>query len=150
MSMLYIASDHAGFTLKEQIIHFLQEKGIAFTDVGAFSVDPDDDYPDYAKLLGEAMSSPDDRGIAICASGQGICIACNRFSHIRAAHAWSVETAQRARTDDDANVLCLAGEIKNNDPIEVIVATFCDTHFDASEKHTRRLDKLELISKVNR
>lgn len=144
--MLYIASDHAGVAQKEQINAFLQEKGIAFTDVGAFSVDPDDDYPDYAKLLCEAMSSPDDRGIAICASGQGVCIACNRYKHIRGAQAWNIESARRARTDDDANVLCLAGAIKNNDPVEQIVATFCETAFDASDKHTRRLAKLAKLT----
>lgn len=142
MNMLYIASDHAGFALKEQIARYLQEKSIPFTDLGAFSVDPNDDYPDYAKLLCKTMESPDDRGIAICASGQGVCIACNRYKHIRGAQAWSVETAQRARTDDDANVLCLAGAVKNNDSVEEIVATFCNTTFDASDKHTRRLDTL--------
>lgn len=144
--MLYLVSDHGGFELKERLLKYFAAKGIVCHDLGAFSLDENDDYPDYAAILKRAMAQPEDLGIAVCASGQGICIALNRYSSIRAAQGWSIDSAMRARHDDNCNVLCLGGKVKNIDAEESIAQAFLDTKFDAQEKRLRRLEKIELIN----
>ena len=142
--MIYITSDHGGFELKQKIIDFLQAEKQEYIDLGAQKSDANDDYPDYAQKMAQELKEGD-LGMALCASGQGICIALNKFKGIRAAQAWSVESAKRARNDDNANVLCLAGMVDNMDNELEIVKAFINTKFNGEERFTRRLKKIEEI-----
>lgn len=142
--MLYIASDHGGFEKKQMISEYLKVEKRDWVDLGAQESNANDDYPDYAQKLAQQLKEGD-LGIALCASGQGICMALNRFKHIRAAQGWSVESAQRARSDDNANVLCLAGTVDNLNNEREIVKAFLNTKFSGEERFTRRLQKIEGI-----
>lgn len=142
-NMLYLASDHAGFEGKKEIIEYLNSQDIKFTDLGALEYDKEDDYPDFAKKLALSITNSEDRGILVCGSGQGACIVANRHKGIRAAQAWSVETAKWSRNDDDCNILCLGEKVKNIDSLIDMVKVFLDTPFDAVERRIRRINKID-------
>lgn len=141
--MLYIASDHAGFEAKKNLLGYLSTKEIIFEDLGAYTFNDQDDYPDFVSALIKKINPKQDRAIIICGSGQGVCIVANRHKDIRAVQAWSTETATLGRKDDDANVLCLAGRAKNIDSLESIIEAFLNTKYENSEKRNRRLIKIE-------
>lgn len=146
--MIYLGADHAGFELKEAIKRHLGEQKIDFEDLGAWQIDPDDDYPDYAATVAQkVVEHPDNRGILICGSGQGICVAANKFRVIRAALAWNSESARLARNDDAANVLCLAGRLTDEKTAVEIVETFLKTAFDNVARRVRRINKIESYEK---
>ncbi len=139
---IYIASDHAGFSLKNFLIEELEKQGITLIDLGCNSADKPVDYPDYAKKLCKKLSpKSSDFGILTCGSGVGISIAANRFKHIRAALCCSVKSAKLSRAHNDANVLCLgARAIKNKTALSMIKA-FLATEFEG-QRHERRVRKL--------
>jgi len=141
-----IGSDHAGFELKEKVKKFLEEKGIEYNDVGAKTLDPNDDYPEYGRKVAEAVASGKvDRGIAICGTGMGISIAANKVPGIRAAVAYNTEMAKISRLHNDANVLALGGRIKTEEPISEIVGVWLDTPFSEEERHERRIKQIKEI-----
>jgi len=140
--MLYIGTDHQGYSLKEKIKLFLEKINLQFEDCGAFEYNKDDDYPDFAKavcqkFVGARHASPD-LGILICATGIGMSIVANKFKHIRAALCCSAEIAKQARKHNNANILCLS---KNADYKKIIKA-FLETKFIREKRHVRRLKKL--------
>lgn len=141
--MLYISSDHAGFKRKKQIGLYLRENAIYFKDLGPTEFLIDDDYSDYVANLIDVFDIEKDQAILICGSGQGMSIAANRHKGVRAALAWSVETAISSRNDDDCNILCLGGIVENIDPIQDIVEAFLKTPFEAVERRIRRIKELE-------
>lgn len=135
---IFIASDHAGFELKE----FIKSSFTDIEDLGTFSTDPVD-YPDNAATLAAALSRHHEHfGILICGSGIGISIAANRFSHIRAALCREVGDAESARKHNNANVLVLGGRITEQGNAQDIVRTFLSTEFEGG-RHQRRINKLE-------
>ncbi len=140
--MIYIASDHAGVEAKQDIINYLERKKLQYVDCGPQAVIEDDDYPDYAQKVAAALQTDHDKGILICGSGQGMAIVANKFAGIRAAQAWSVETAKFARHDDDANILCIASRAQTIDLPVAIAGAFLETKFDAIETRQRRLQKI--------
>ncbi len=143
---VYLASDHAGFPLKLGIIDFLKRNGIDFEDLGTTNLDSVD-YPDYAKRLADALQKDTNAfGIAICGSGNGICISMNKFPHIRAALCWNVELAQLARAHNNANVLCLSGWFTPVYTAHQIVKTFLETSFEGG-RHQRRIEKIGQLTK---
>ncbi|HVI60710.1 MAG TPA: RpiB/LacA/LacB family sugar-phosphate isomerase, partial [Candidatus Saccharimonadales bacterium] len=122
--------------------------GHNIVDEGDKELMPDDDYPQFAArvaadLLGEA---PDARGILICGSGQGMCIAANRFKGIRAALCWSQDEARAARNDDDANVLCLASRYTSLENAVAIVETFLSAPFAGAPRFQRRIKQLDELT----
>jgi ribose 5-phosphate isomerase B len=142
--MLFIAADHAGFAKKERLKIYLQAQGIVFQDLGTRVFDAHDDYPDYAKKLSrEVIKNTSNKGILLCASGQGVCITANKTHGIRAALAWNTASAQYSRTDDNTNVLCLAAKLLSQKKIEHIVKTWLATPFSKKIRHTRRIKKME-------
>lgn len=141
--MLYIAADHAGFQMKEHIKRFLEEKGIRVKDLGALTYDKDDDYPDVAHALAKQVSSGAHRGIALCGSGQGMCIAANKTKGVRAALAWNEKSARASRNDDNANVLCLGGRLLSKKTVEACVLAWLETPFSGLARHKRRIRKIE-------
>ena len=142
--MLFIAADHAGFRKKEYLKKYFKIHGILFQDLGARTLDKRDDYPDYAKkLVDEVKKNPLNKGILICGSGQGVCITANKVRGIRAALAWNMESAKYSRTDDNANVLCLAARLLLNKEMEKIVHVWIGTPFSKKTRHQRRIQKIE-------
>jgi len=144
---LLIASDHAGFDLKEALKKHALELGVAFTDLGPTSTSSVD-YPDYANLLCERLSPSASQGAAlgilICGSGVGVSIAANRHPEIRAVLAESEEVAKLGREHNHANVLCLGARIVSEDLALKIVKGFLQAKPDPGERHMRRIQKLSV------
>ena len=136
-----LASDHAGYDLKEQIKFYLENNNFKVKDLGPFNNDSVD-YPDYGKLLGGVIKNNNNTlGIAICGSGLGMSIALNRISGVRAALCHNIEVVKLARNHNDANVLVLGGRFINLDEAISIVDIFSKEIFEGG-RHKRRVDKL--------
>ena len=139
---IHIASDHAGFDLKSAVIEHLREEGHDVIDHGAHSYDPDDDYPAFCLACGEAVvADAGSLGIVLGGSGNGEQIAANKVDGVRAALAWSIETARLARQHNNANVVTLSGRFVDLESNERIVETFLTTQF-AGGRHERRVAKI--------
>ncbi|AJD03247.1 allose-6-phosphate isomerase / ribose-5-phosphate isomerase B [Campylobacter lari] len=137
---IYIASDHAGFVLKQEIINFLQEKNINFEDLGPFSEDRCD-YPDYAHLLSSKIDE-NSFGILVCGSGIGMSIAANRHKNIRCALCNEPLSAKLSREHNDANVLALGARLIGVDMAFEIISNFINTSFSGG-RHCVRINKIE-------
>ena len=137
--MIGIASDHAGYELKEQIKQFLSQSNYQVIDYGTM-VDTSVDYPDYAFKLGESIASRGIKlGIVICKTGIGMSIACNKVRGVRCAKVDNVEEATLTRLHNDSNVLAISA--LNPNALE-IVKTFLETKFSNEERHIRRIQKI--------
>lgn len=146
--MVYIGADHRGFELKEKVKEYLLAKTIEHIDCGAQNFVPDDDYPVYAEKVARCLKQGD-KGILICGSGHGVCVAANKVSGIRASLSNSEESAVSGRKDDDLNVLCLSADLTPPDKALNIVNAFLATPFSREERHQRRLKELEELEKRN-
>ncbi|MGB1361092.1 MAG: ribose 5-phosphate isomerase B [Alphaproteobacteria bacterium] len=136
---IVIASDHAGFELKQDIVSYLKEKGMNVIDLGTNSGDSVD-YPDYANKLANAIKNGDaDTGVLVCGSGIGISIAANRHKHIRCALVTSPNEAMLSRQHNNANVVALGARIISKDTAFSCVDTFLSTDFEG-DRHQRRID----------
>lgn len=140
--MIYLGADHAGFNLKEELKKYFQEKEIDFEDLGAKESNAQDDYPDFAKLVAEKVAQKDERGVLICGTGLGMCLAANKVKGVRAAPAWDEFTALQSREHLNANILCLGGRTTNSEMAKKIVEIWLKTEFDVEERHKRRLKKI--------
>lgn len=135
----YIASDHAGFGLKEEIKEYLKNFG-EVKDLGCYSTDRVD-YPDYAnKLCQQLKDEPAAKGVLICGTGIGISMAANRHAHIRAALCHDAFTAEMSRAHNDANVLCMGARVLGIGTAESVVKAFCETSFEGG-RHAERICK---------
>lgn len=141
--MVYLASDHAGFEIKQKTTTFLKQNNIVFEDIGPYEYNKNDDYPDFAFELGETVAKEASRGIIICGSGIGVCIACNKVKGIRAGYAESEEHAIKSRTDDDTNILVLDAMTFDPEIDFAIITTWLNTVFSEEERHVRRIKKIE-------
>ena len=138
-----LASDHAGFPLKQFVKQYLEEKGIAYKDYGTFTEDSGD-YSDFGHALAEGM----ERGevypcIAICGSGEGISITLNKHQQIRAALCWEPELAHMTRLHNDANVLVMPGRFISTETAREIMDAFFTTEFEGG-RHIRRIEKIAI------
>lgn len=142
--MLYIASDHAGYHLKKYLLRFISKQlKREVIDLGAKEYVKEDDFPDYAFLLAKKIAGePGSFGILICGSGQGVCLAANKVSGIRAVLGYSIESAEWARKHDHANIVCLAGRVLSEEHATAIVKTFLMTEEMSDEKYVRRIEKI--------
>ena len=138
-----LASDHAGFALKQFVKQYLAEKGIEYEDFGTYS-EESCDYPDFAHKLGEAIDNNIyTTGIAICGSGEGISMALNKHQKVRAALVWMPEIAHLARQHNDANVLVMPGRFISEDTAREVMDEFFATEFEGG-RHVRRVNKIPL------
>ena len=143
-----LASDHRGYKLKNQLIDYLEEEGYEIEDCGTFN-EESTDYPDYAFKLGELVANKDvDFGVAICGSGIGISIACNKVKGIRCAKVDSIEDVIATRNDNDANIVAF-GEKMEFSKAKEIVDTFIKTPTSTEEKHIRRRNKIKSYEENN-
>ncbi|WP_263282480.1 ribose 5-phosphate isomerase B [Schnuerera sp. xch1] len=139
-----IGSDHGGYELKEYIKEYLYEEGIDYVDFGTNSLDSVD-YPDYGEKLSRAVVSGEvDRGIAICGTGIGISIACNKVKGIRCALCENIYSARMSVEHNNANILALGGRVIGKDLAIEIVSTWLDSKFQGG-RHERRVNKISSI-----
>jgi ribose 5-phosphate isomerase B len=146
---IYIGADHNGFLMKRELVEHLRRSGHEVVDEGDKALSGDDDFPQFAARVVNAMlssSDSDPRGILICGSGQGMAMAANRFKGIRASLVWDVEEARMSRNDDDANVLCLPSRILRSDKANAIVSTWLATPFAGAPRFIRRIKEMDELS----
>ncbi|MFI3236563.1 MAG: ribose 5-phosphate isomerase B [Lachnospiraceae bacterium] len=143
--MIAIGSDHGGYALKNQIVTYLQNKGIEVKDFGCYD-ESSVDYPKYGHMVAQSVASGESTfGIVVCTTGIGISIAANKVTGIRCALCSEPHSARMTREHNDANVLALAGGLLGPNMAYAIVDAFLDTPFSAEEKHQRRVDLLETV-----
>ena len=144
---LVIGSDHAGFALKEELRAYLAKSGHEVLDLGAYCGDLPDDYPDYAEKVGEALKRGDaPRGILICGSGVGVCVAANKIPGIRAAICHDTYSAHQGVEHDQMNVIVLGARIIGSALAFEVVNAFVGAHFIATEeRYVRRFKKVLAI-----
>ena len=139
-----ICADHGGFELKEKLKSFLVSKGFEIVDFGAEELNNDDDFPDFVIPLAKAVSAGEVfRGIAICGSGVGACVAANKVSGVRAALITDYFSAHQGVEDDDMNLICLGGRVTGYASAEELVMAFLNAKFIGAERHLRRLQKIK-------
>lgn len=148
---IYLGADHQGFAMKEKVFAYLAKRGFTVEDVGDRELDPSDDFPQFAqlaaiKVLGE--ETPDPRAILLCGGGQGMAMAANRFSGIRASVIWDAYEAKMTRHDNDSNVLCLPSRILTADEQEWqdIIDTWLTTPFADAPRFRRRNAQIDEIA----
>lgn len=142
-----IASDHAGFEMKRELLAFLKEKKREIADLGAYDASPSD-YPDFAEKLGNALLAGEaERGILICGSGVGASVAANKIPGIRAAVCHDTYSAHQGVEHDDMNVLVLGSRVIGIALAQELVLAFLAASFSGEARHVRRLNKVKAIEK---
>ncbi len=143
---VYIDGDHNGYELKQVLIDDLKRSGYDVVDVGTKELDPNDDFPVAAARVAHEVlgsSEKDTRGILICGSGQGVCMAANRFKGIRASLCWDNREAKAARNDSDSNVLCLPAHAISPEKAKAITHVWLTTPFAGAIRFKRRIAQLD-------
>ena len=144
-----LAADHGGFELKGRLIASLKAAGFELTDFGAQELDAGDDYPDFVVPLARAVARGEvTRGLAICGSGVGACVAANKVPGVRAALITDSFSAHQGVEDDDMNIMCLGGRVTGRALAWDLVQIFLNAHFKGSERFRRRLAKVAALEKV--
>ncbi len=143
-----ISADHGGFVLKEVIQAFLIKLEYEVVDFGAYKLNDQDDYPDFVIPLAKAIANYEvERGIAICGSGVGACVAANKINGVRAALIHDHFSAHQGVEDDDMNLICLGGRVIGLATAQELVQSFLKANFIGGERHLRRLKKVEQLEK---
>ncbi len=142
---IFIGADHRGFELKNKLIEYLQLKNIRVEDMGNYSFEPEDDYPDFAKKVAQAVlqNPKESLGIAICGSGVGVCIAANRLIGVRCALGFDIAQTQHARENDHANILSIPADSCNFEKAKQLVDVFLSSQPKTEAKYLRRVKKLD-------
>jgi ribose 5-phosphate isomerase B len=141
-----IAADHAGFTLKEQLAKALRESGHEVLDFGSSSLTPEDDYSDYVVPLARSVTHGEvERGVAICGSGVGACVAANKVKGVRAALVHDIFSAHQGVEDDDMNVICFGARVLGYELAWDLAKAFLAARFTNAERHQRRLAKVAAL-----
>jgi ribose 5-phosphate isomerase B len=144
---LVIAADHAGFALKEEVRGYLARQGHEMVDLGAYTGSNPDDYPDFAEKVGDAINAGEaKRGILICGSGVGVCVAANKIPGIRAGMCHDTYSAHQGVEHDDMNVIVLGARIIGSALAYEVVDAFIRAEFIVTEpRFKRRFDKVMAI-----
>ena len=147
--MIAIASDHAGYPLKEEIKKYLEEKGIEYKDFGTFDK-TSTDYNEYALAVSNAVASGEfDKGVLICGTGIGMSIVANKVKGIRCGHCHDVFSAKMTRLHNDANMLAMGERVVGPGLMVEIVDAFLTTDFSGDERHARRVEKIKALEEKN-
>src|SRR5512138_1489309 len=140
------ATDHGGFVLKEPILRALQGFGHTIEDFGAYSLNPEDDYPDFVIPLARAIAQGQvERGIAVCGSGVGASFAANKVPGVRSALIHETFSAHQGVEDDDMNLLCLGGRVIGFALALEIIQTYLAARYVKAERFERRLAKVAAL-----
>ena len=147
--MIYISSDHRGLELKKYLVESLASAGLEIVDLGPKDLDPEDDYPDFAKLVAEKIQEDfENMGVLICANGVGISIAANKLDGIRATLSWNPKHAASSRNDDGTNVLVLPADYITKEEALEILQTWLSTNFSGEDRHIRRIQKISELEEL--
>ncbi len=149
--LLYLGADHRGFELKEQIKEFLLKENVSFIDCGDINYKKDDDYPDYAKAVAQKLQASKfkAKGLLICGSAEGVCIAANKFKGIRAAIVEQKEQTELAVKHDHANIICFPADKVKISKAKVLILTFLAATPSNAVRHVRRINKIKKIETQN-
>jgi len=145
---VFIGADHNGFAMKQELIEELARAGYTVIDEGDERLQPDDDFPQFAARTVMAMRASNDadaRGILICGSGQGMCMAANRYKGIRASIVWTEEEARAGRNDDDSNVLCIPARYMDIKKALQLIEVWLATPFAGAARFKRRIRELDQL-----
>ncbi len=143
---IYVGADHNGYQLRNSLLQYLKEAQYDVEDEGDTRLDPDDDYPQFAtRVVAKILSSkdPEPRGILICGSGQGMCMAANRYRGIRAGLGYDLESVRAIRNDDDSNILCLPARSLDKSQVMILVEAWLNTPFAGAARFVRRMKELD-------
>lgn len=144
---IFIGADHNGYQLKELLKKYLQNQGYEVVDRGDDHLDPKDDFPMYAARVATAvLANKNSTGILLCGSGQGVCMAANRYKGIRASLVWDRDEAYFSRNDDDANVLCLPARKLSFEQAIDLVDEWLRTPFAGAPRFQRRIQQLDKLN----
>lgn len=145
-----IAADHGGYDLKAPLTDLLRTLGHEVVDLGAHQFEPQDDFPDYARYIGQAIQHGQaERGVLLCGSGVGACIAANKIKGVRASVCHDAYSARQGVEHDDMNVLCLGARIIGIELARVLAEAFVSAQFKTDERFLRRLEKVKAIEAGN-
>ena len=138
-----IAADHGGFRVKEHLVKMLGKAGYEVVDFGNRQLNEADDYPDFVVPLARAVAGGEvQRGVAVCGSGVGACVAANKVPGVRACLIHETFSAHQGVEDDNLNLICLGGRVIGDALAAELVTTFLEARFSGAERHCRRLDKV--------
>lgn len=149
--IIYLASDHRGFKLKETLKEYLVRSGYTVHDLGNDHYDENDDYPDFAIRVAGKVSEDfvNNKGILLCGSGIGVDIVANKFKNIRSSLVFSPDHAYMARNHNDANVLALPAAYLEDEEAKKIVGVWLQTPFSEEERYKRRLNKIKELKNID-
>jgi ribose 5-phosphate isomerase B len=143
-----VGCDHAGYTLKPRIFRAIEEAGHEILDCGAYELDPEDDYPDYARAVGEALiDGRAERGVLLCGSGVGVAVAACKMPDVRAAMAHDTFSARQGVEDDGMNVITLGSRVIGPELAAEVVDAFLAARFSGAARHLRRSGKVDAIER---
>ena len=147
---IYIGSDHRGYELKEKICRWLYEMKYDFVDIGAQTLDPNDDYTKYAEEVAILVrDNPNCKGVLLCGSGVGVEVVANKFDGIRAAIGKDVFQVEAGRNDDNMNVLVIAADYTEEKEAKAMLIAFLETKFSGKTRYERRIEEIERIEENN-
>lgn len=143
-----VGCDHAGYPLKAGLVRVIEEAGHEVFDCGAFALDPQDDYPDYARAVGVALlGGRAERGVLVCGSGVGVSVAACKIPTVRAAMAHDTFSARQGVEDDDMNAIAIGARVVGPELAAEVVRAFLAARFSAAERHARRSAKIDAIER---
>ena len=149
--IIYIGSDHRGFTLKEGLFEYLKGAGYEIIDCGDTKYDEQDDYVDFVSAVARHISEdPNQRGIVLCGSGVGADVVANKFNRVRCSLCFSPDHAIAARHDDDANMLAIPADFIVGDVAKKIVSTWLQAPFNGGDNYVRRIQKINDVEFQNK
>ena len=147
---IYIGADHRGYELKEKIAKWLFEMEHAYQDLGALTLDPNDDYPKYAEDVASLVAkNAGSRGVLLCGSGVGVDIVANKFDGIRSSIGKNVLQIEAGRRDDDMNILVIAADYTTEKEAKAMLIAFLETKYSAKPRFERRLEEITRIEENN-
>jgi ribose 5-phosphate isomerase B len=147
---IYLGADHGGYQLKEAIKKWLIQQNFVVKDLGAYQLDPQDDYPQYAAAVARSVqNNPQAVGILFCRSGGGMVIAANKFANIRAVEVFNQMSAQHARQHNNANIISLAADWISQEEAQAAIQAFLHTSFFQEERHQRRIEQIRQLEAQN-
>ncbi len=147
---VYIGADHRGFSLKEKVKIWFEKHSIPHEDMGAYALDPKDDYTLYAEKVASIVSHEHTScGILFCGSGVGVDVVANKFDGVRASIGKEKDQVIAGRADDDMNILVIASDFTKEKEAEEMVEMFLKTKFEGNERHKRRLEEIKRIEANN-
>ena len=150
--MIYLGSDHRGFALKEKLKNMLTEWGYDYEDMGPFEYNKDDDYPDFATAVGQAVAlslskGNEAKGILICGSGVGVSATANKIKGIIAGTMFDVEQVKASVADEDTNIIGLSHDYSTEENNIAIAKAFLESKFSGLDRHIRRVNKIKQLEK---